>query len=350
MTFNKRLLFLSIHSHSKQRNIDERKKRTRELFISQKKTTKKTSTRKQKQTFFFSLLQELNGRRVTVLKHGDAVHCFDSLCHHQGGDLGGLGDIEDFKGNCVIVCPVHRRRVSLATGDVLDTDLEGKVCAAPGGPKQRIHAAYVDIDGAVRVVLNSTDLPRESDRYNVVAGVPSTMAAVATAPMTAVPTALAPALAAPTTAATSCGGATAGGGINMGLGSGYGVEAGVVSSSRGSARGLGAAYAAASASASNARRPSPSSIAAAAAAVVVPGAALSGIQDNGLTPYAGSDAATKYEAQRAAAAAAVAAAAAAALATTAGATSTISFSNSSSSWGSPGGPKKAEATREAERG
>ena len=243
--------------------------------------------------------QELNGRRVTVLKHGDAVHCFDSLCHHQGGDLGGLGDIEDFKGTCVIRCPVHRRRVSLATGDVVDTDLFGNVCAAPGGPKQRIHACYVDVDGAVRVVLNSTDLPRESDKYNLVAtggggGAGASCSATAAAASAGAVTAAAAAARPPPSAAAApvvVGGL---GGSGRGLG-GFGAVP--------ASRGRGGVTPALSSS-STAPVPSP---------VVVPGASLAGGNSCGLTPYAGSDAATKYEAQRLEEAARVAAAAGAAL-------------------------------------
>ena len=242
--------------------------------------------------------QELNGRRVTVLKHGDAVHCFDSLCHHQGGDLGGLGDIEDFKGTCVIRCPVHRRRVSLATGDVVDTDLFGNVCAAPGGPKQRIHACYVDVDGAVRVVLNSTDLPRESDKYNLVAtggggGAGASCSATAAAASAGAVTAAAAAARPPPSAAAApvvVGGL---GGSGRGLG-GFGAVP--------ASRGRGGVTPALSSS-STAPVPSP---------VVVPGASLAGGNSCGLTPYAGSDAATKYEAQRLEEAARVAAAAGAA--------------------------------------
>ena len=115
------------------------------------------------------------------------VKCFDSRCFHQGGDLGGGGDIEDLLGHCVIRCPVHGRRIDLADGRCVDTDLAGDFCvvssqgdaalssqgdtaAAAALPPHRVHPVFVDSDGTLRVLIQASGPPRASDRYNVTDG------------------------------------------------------------------------------------------------------------------------------------------------------------------------------------
>jgi nitrite reductase/ring-hydroxylating ferredoxin subunit len=57
-------------------------------------------------------LQEVLGRSVTLLRHGEKVYCVDTLCSHMGGPLGQSGDIEDTPdGSACIRCPWHSFRV-----------------------------------------------------------------------------------------------------------------------------------------------------------------------------------------------------------------------------------------------
>ena len=58
----------------------------------------------------------LQGRYVTVLKHGGQLYCLDSICFHAGGPLA-LGDIEDIHGQPCLRCPWHYYRVAIDTGE-----------------------------------------------------------------------------------------------------------------------------------------------------------------------------------------------------------------------------------------
>ena len=56
------------------------------------------------------------GRYVSVVRlNGGGLACVDSICYHAGGNLG-VGDLEDD----VLVCPQHRFRVCLRTGDAVE--------------------------------------------------------------------------------------------------------------------------------------------------------------------------------------------------------------------------------------
>ena len=58
-----------------------------------------------------SLLQELQGRSITFLRHKGQIHAFDSNCYHMGGPLA-EGDIEELAGgHLCITCPWHKYKV-----------------------------------------------------------------------------------------------------------------------------------------------------------------------------------------------------------------------------------------------
>jgi hypothetical protein len=57
-------------------------------------------------------LQDVGGRTITVLNHGQRIFAIDSSCYHFGGPLGEEGDIEELGDTTCIVCPWHHRRVT----------------------------------------------------------------------------------------------------------------------------------------------------------------------------------------------------------------------------------------------
>ena len=93
------------------------------------------------------------GRYVSVVRlNGGGLACVDSICYHAGGNLG-VGDLEDD----VLVCPQHRFRVCLRTGDAT----EGGEAQARG--RQRLHVAY-ELEGSLRVRLGAGG-DAASDRF-----------------------------------------------------------------------------------------------------------------------------------------------------------------------------------------
>jgi nitrite reductase/ring-hydroxylating ferredoxin subunit len=93
------------------------------------------------------------GRYVSVVRlDGGGLACVDSICYHAGGNLG-LGDLEDD----VLVCPQHRFRVCLRTGDAVEGG------EAHARARQRLHVAY-EKEGSLRVRLG-TNGDAASDRF-----------------------------------------------------------------------------------------------------------------------------------------------------------------------------------------
>ena len=90
------------------------------------------------------------------------LYAIDSICYHMGGPLTD-GDIEELLGQPHIVCPWHRFRISIPSG-------EGAYQVAKGqwkskGRRQRTHDVLV-IDDAVYIkVGSSADGKVESDTY-----------------------------------------------------------------------------------------------------------------------------------------------------------------------------------------
>ncbi|CAK9084917.1 unnamed protein product [Durusdinium trenchii] len=58
---------------------------------------------------------QVKGRYISILRHGQVLHCLDSICYHTGGPLA-LGDIEDVNGERCIRCPWHDYSVRLVDG------------------------------------------------------------------------------------------------------------------------------------------------------------------------------------------------------------------------------------------
>ncbi|NWS77445.1 RFESD protein, partial [Crotophaga sulcirostris] len=91
---------------------------------------------------------KIDGRGVVVFYHKGKFHALDSRCYHEGGPLR-LGEIEDIDGQACIVCPWHKYKITLETGEGL---YEGINPLEPSptpkwqskGVKQRIHKITLD--------------------------------------------------------------------------------------------------------------------------------------------------------------------------------------------------------------
>ena len=94
------------------------------------------------------------GRYVSVVRlNGGGLACVDSICYHAGGNLG-VGDLED---GDVLICPQHRFRVCLRTGDAVEGG------DAHARARQRLHVAY-EKEGSLRVRLGAGG-DAASDRF-----------------------------------------------------------------------------------------------------------------------------------------------------------------------------------------
>ncbi|XP_023067950.1 Rieske domain-containing protein isoform X2 [Piliocolobus tephrosceles] len=60
----------------------------------------------------------VHDREVVIFYHKGEYHAMDIRCYHSGGPLH-LGDIEDFDGRPCIVCPWHKYKITLATGEAI---------------------------------------------------------------------------------------------------------------------------------------------------------------------------------------------------------------------------------------
>jgi nitrite reductase/ring-hydroxylating ferredoxin subunit len=60
---------------------------------------------------------KVDGRYITIFRHGGKLSCIDAICHHAGGPLtlGPLKDIEDLN-LTVVLCPWHKFMVSIDGG------------------------------------------------------------------------------------------------------------------------------------------------------------------------------------------------------------------------------------------
>ena len=105
------------------------------------------------QTVGDRLHAKCGGRYVSVVRlNGGGLACVDSICYHAGGNLG-LGDLEDN----VLICPQHRFRVCLRTGDAVEGG------NAHARTRQRLHVAY-EREGSLHVRLG-TNGDAASDRF-----------------------------------------------------------------------------------------------------------------------------------------------------------------------------------------
>lgn len=101
---------------------------------------------------------------VFHLREG-GFHCIDAACYHTGGPLP-LGDIENADQRCYVVCPWHRYKIDLKTGEGLLVDpSSGRLKSK--GKRQRTHEIKVE-NGALFVkisVPSSHDEKLASDDY-----------------------------------------------------------------------------------------------------------------------------------------------------------------------------------------
>ncbi|XP_032234018.2 Rieske domain-containing protein isoform X2 [Nematostella vectensis] len=107
------------------------------------------------------------GRVIAVFFVNDGFHALDHYCYR--GPLS-LGDIEEVEGKACIICPYHKYKIVLETGEGLyysfnpkDFSKPPKLCSK--GVKQRTH--HVRVSGNdVYVALSDTSQSRDSDYYS----------------------------------------------------------------------------------------------------------------------------------------------------------------------------------------
>lgn len=123
---------------------------------------------------------EVAGRPIGIFRHKENVYALDHHCYHAGGPLSDARDIEDLiitnkQGESVlhscVVCPWHKYRISLTTGEGLyihvDPFSQRKVepQVKSRGFKQRTHKVWEE-NGRVYVRVNNQNEQKfESDYY-----------------------------------------------------------------------------------------------------------------------------------------------------------------------------------------
>ncbi|XP_069483751.1 Rieske domain-containing protein isoform X2 [Ambystoma mexicanum] len=111
----------------------------------------------------------LKDREIVVFHHEGKFYAMDLHCYHAGGPLH-LGDIEDINGQPCIVCPWHKYKIALATGEGFYQSVDPKTPSAKPqwctkGVKQRTHVVTVR-NGSVYVTLSDLVNSYESDYYS----------------------------------------------------------------------------------------------------------------------------------------------------------------------------------------
>ncbi|XP_059173559.1 Rieske domain-containing protein-like [Physella acuta] len=111
----------------------------------------------------------VGGKDIFVVLNNGQPYAFDSFCYHAGGPLY-QGDIEDVSGKWCIVCPWHKYKIHIDSGEGLyhsvdphDLKKPPKLCSK--GRKQRTHSVIVKGE-QLFVVLSDPQNPAESDQYN----------------------------------------------------------------------------------------------------------------------------------------------------------------------------------------
>ncbi|KAM8960796.1 Rieske domain-containing protein [Pelodytes ibericus] len=110
----------------------------------------------------------VNNREVVIFYDEGKYHALDLRCYHAGGPLH-LGEIEDIDGQTCIVCPWHKYKIALATGEGFYQGIDPQ---SPNktkmwyskGIRQRTHKVTVR-NGGVYVTLSDTTIRYESDDY-----------------------------------------------------------------------------------------------------------------------------------------------------------------------------------------
>ncbi|CAH3120055.1 unnamed protein product [Porites lobata] len=110
----------------------------------------------------------VNGRDIVIFYLNGNFHAMDQRCYHAGGPLE-KGDIEDISGRWCIICPYHKQKITLDTGEGLHFSIDPKDLKKPPklcskGAVQRIHQVQVKED-KVFVTLSSTKQYIPSDFY-----------------------------------------------------------------------------------------------------------------------------------------------------------------------------------------
>uniref|UniRef100_A0A8C5LYN6 Rieske domain-containing protein n=1 Tax=Leptobrachium leishanense TaxID=445787 RepID=A0A8C5LYN6_9ANUR len=109
----------------------------------------------------------VNDREVVIFYHDGKYNALDLRCYHAGGPLH-LGEIEDIGGQTCVICPWHKYKIALATGEGLyegsDPQDPKETMWFSKGVKQRIHKVMVR-NGGVYVKLSDTRIQCESDYY-----------------------------------------------------------------------------------------------------------------------------------------------------------------------------------------
>jgi len=95
----------------------------------------------------------VNKRDITLFRVNKEIFALDSVCYHLGGPLED-GDIEDLGGRNCIVCPWHKYKIDLMTGEGMYTDIKGQIVSK--GKRQRNHEVKL-INGFIYVKVDSLD-------------------------------------------------------------------------------------------------------------------------------------------------------------------------------------------------
>ncbi|KAM6034438.1 Rieske domain-containing protein isoform 1-T1 [Chlamydotis macqueenii] len=111
---------------------------------------------------------KVNGREVVVFYHEGKFHALDSRCYHEGGPLR-LGEIEDINDQACIICPWHKFRITLETGEGLYEAINPlEPTPTPQwqskGVKQRVHEVTID-NGNVYVSPPDLSVSFDSDYF-----------------------------------------------------------------------------------------------------------------------------------------------------------------------------------------
>ncbi|XP_005495444.1 Rieske domain-containing protein isoform X1 [Zonotrichia albicollis] len=111
---------------------------------------------------------KIDGREIVVFYHEGKFHALDSRCYHEGGPLC-FGEIEDIDGQACIVCPWHKFKITLETGEGLYKGINPQEPSPTPkwqskGVKQRIYKITID-SGNVYVSSPDFSVSFDSDYY-----------------------------------------------------------------------------------------------------------------------------------------------------------------------------------------
>ncbi|KAM6991109.1 Rieske domain-containing protein [Passerculus sandwichensis] len=111
---------------------------------------------------------KIDGREIVVFYHEGKFHALDSRCYHEGGPLC-FGEIEDIDGQACIVCPWHKFKIALETGEGLYKGINPQEPSPTPkwqskGVKQRIYKVTID-SGNVYVSPPDFSVSFDSDYY-----------------------------------------------------------------------------------------------------------------------------------------------------------------------------------------